>query len=171
MNERRQVIHLSQESAAQIIGLAKQTLPFENGGILVGHREADDIVISGVLAVPPESAGARHYKRESEVADRILQDYLQGSDDLEGYVGEWHSHPALAGPSRLDMRTLREIASIAQGSVALIVCAFSKDRSRQVFHVRLADRNLEQANLVTIPELRISRPAQDARAPDQEVYP
>lgn len=154
----------------QIIRLAELTLPFENGGILVGHRESGDIVISNVLAVPPESAGASHYSRESAVADRILQDYLQSSDDLEGYVGEWHSHPAPVGPSRLDMRTLQDIASIAQGPVALIVCAFSKDRSRQVFHVRSADGHLKQASLVTIPELRISRSAQDATVPNQEVH-
>jgi integrative and conjugative element protein (TIGR02256 family) len=151
------------------VQFAERGLPYETGGILVGHRESNDIVVAEVLAVPAESAGTSHYRRDSTVADAVLQHYLQTSDDLEGYVGEWHSHPAPAGPSDLDERTIAEIASVSGGPVALIVCAFSRDQSRHNLHIRVARRKTRHRISTTIPVLRLSHPMQQTAVPDQEI--
>ncbi|UKA58240.1 Mov34/MPN/PAD-1 family protein [Arthrobacter sp. FW306-2-2C-D06B] len=169
MRPRQPIVHLSHQSAARILGLAELALPFESGGILVGYRESDDIVVSEVLLVPPESVGSSHYRRDGRVADTLLQEYLQTGSEIEGYVGEWHSHPAPIGPSRLDLRTLKELAAVAEGSVALIVCAFTKDQSHHTFHLRWARRTAGHRISLTTPELRQSYSAPSTPVPDQEI--
>lgn len=160
MTSIRPVVYLSEDSESQIVRFAQPDLPCESGGILVGYRDSNDIVISKVLSVPAESVGVSHYRRDSNVADTVLQRYLETSEDIEGYIGEWHSHPAPAGPSRLDLKTLEEIASVAEGPVALIVCAFNRNHSRHNLHIRVSCHGARGKISTKTPGRRFNSPEQ-----------
>ena len=48
---------------------------------------------------------------------------LSDAPPVVGYVGEWHTHSADAGPSKTDLRALAATARLAEGPLALIVVA------------------------------------------------
>lgn len=98
--------------------------PLEAGGILTGYREGDAIVVTHAIAVPAATHRRHRYVRDDIGANELLQQFLadRDADDPTGYVGEWHSHPAPTGPSGVDASTLRDLALLAQGPIALLVC-------------------------------------------------
>lgn len=102
---------------------AREGLPKEVGGILVGWREgANVIVVQDLLLVPHDGPSPIRYDREHEPADALLQRYLdRAANPNLGYVGEWHSHPATQPPSSMDLSTIRGIAAHLAEPVALIV--------------------------------------------------
>lgn len=54
----------------------------------------------------------------------VLKHYLRTTPEpLEGYVGAWHTHPALAPPSETDFETFTASAAATQGPLAFIVLA------------------------------------------------
>ncbi|WP_127817670.1 SAVED domain-containing protein [Microbacterium sp. CPCC 204701] len=99
-------------------------LPFETGGILLGYREIDNVVITHALVVDGGGATKDRYVRDDIRANERLAEFLsdRAEDDPIGYVGEWHSHPAPSGPSTIDRNAMRAAAKAADGPVALLVC-------------------------------------------------
>ena len=65
------------------------------------------------------------YMRRHAAAAQHLTDALDSLPEgsPEGYVGEWHTHPAPQGPSRTDRNQLKQISKQCQATVALIVLA------------------------------------------------
>lgn len=98
-------------------------LPLETGGILLGYREIDNVVITHALVVDGGGATKDRYVRDDVRANERLAEFLsdRAEDDPIGYVGEWHSHPAPSGPSAIDRNAMRGTAKAADGSVALLV--------------------------------------------------
>ena len=98
-------------------------LPLETGGILLGYREKDNVVITHALVVGAGGATKNRYVRDDVRANEQLAEFLshRAEDDPIGYVGEWHSHPAPSGPSTMDRNAMRGAAVAADGSVALLV--------------------------------------------------
>jgi integrative and conjugative element protein (TIGR02256 family) len=90
--------------------------PLETGGVLLGWRNGDDVVVSRVVGPGP---GAQHesstFHPDSEwQAARIADLYEQAGRRME-YLGDWHTHPGgRPRPSRRDERTLRHIARTAE---------------------------------------------------------
>lgn len=108
---------------------ARENLPKEVGGVLVGWREGRDvIVIQDFLLVPQTNTISNRYDREHDAADELLQQHLaQAADPHLGYVGEWHSHPAPLPPSSMDVKTIRAIATDLYAPVALVVLMAHRD--------------------------------------------
>lgn len=102
---------------------ARENLPYEVGGVLVGWREEPHIVVvHELLLIPAKTPTRNRYDREHQPAEEALQTYLaQASDDRLGYVGEWHSHPAPQPPSPMDARAIRAISRDLSAPVALVV--------------------------------------------------
>ena len=103
--------------------IAKAALPNETGGLLIGYRHEDGTVsVTQVIEVPDASATPLSYVRRHEDAARILEDFLnrQDPDTIEGYVGDWHTHPARAVSSPTDLGTLAQNAALDGHSVALL---------------------------------------------------
>jgi integrative and conjugative element protein (TIGR02256 family) len=102
---------------------ASATLPNETGGILLGWREPDAIVVVRLIEVVDACASHTTYTRNHAHAEASLQRALADAEpgDPMGYVGEWHAHPAPLGPGRQDRRELRAIARLSQHPVALVV--------------------------------------------------
>lgn len=98
-------------------------LPLETGGILLGYREVDNVVITHALVVDGGGATKDRYVRDDVRANEHLAEFLadRAEDDPIGYVGEWHSHPAPSGPSTIDRNAMRAAAKATEGSVALLV--------------------------------------------------
>ncbi|WP_068200265.1 Mov34/MPN/PAD-1 family protein [Isoptericola dokdonensis] len=98
--------------------------PLEAGGVLTGYRDGDAIVVTHAIVVPDATHRRHVYVRDDVGANELLRQFIadRDPDDPTGYVGEWHSHPAPIGPSNVDASTLRELALLAQGPIALLVC-------------------------------------------------
>jgi proteasome lid subunit RPN8/RPN11 len=122
-NEPVQIVLYAAASNA-IAREAARALPLETGGVLLGHREGDDVVVTEVLVVNDASATRRRYVRDDAQANALLRDYLAARGDATptGYVGEWHSHTGNEAPSTVDMGSIRATAKGAKGPIALLVC-------------------------------------------------
>lgn len=106
-----------------IASATAKRLPLEAGGILLGYREGDHVVITQALVVDGGGATKDRYVRDDVRANKRLAEFLsdRAEDDPIGYVGEWHSHPAPSGPSAIDRNAMRAAAKAAGGPVALLV--------------------------------------------------
>lgn len=130
------VIHLASEAFDLAARAARRARGRETGGALIGFRSGPDIHVRDVLVIPDAKASRTRYvlrevPRESALATYRAQLPL-GS--VLGYVGTWHSHPALAGPSFMDRQTFRREVWSAKGPLALVVLA-SDDSSWAPFGV------------------------------------
>lgn len=125
----------------------------ETGGILLGWRREDGIHIEQVIEVPDRNAAHTLYRRRHVPAQAALSEALAGlpADTPVGYVGEWHSHPALVGPSFLDRRELRRISGKTANEVALLVGARNKRTGGWApFGLTAARRRIRQARVDVI---------------------
>lgn len=116
-------IELRHEAHEVIAAETAKSLPTETGGILLGYHESNTIVVTNALTIGSDRATTNQYVRDDLKANKLLKDFLadRAIDDPTGYVGEWHSHPAPAGPSPIDVNALRAIAKTSDGPIALVV--------------------------------------------------
>lgn len=108
-------------------GLA--ALPRETGGVLLGFRTPDLVVVTRTLTVPDPRSSPHSYRRHRRRAQAQMAAAGIETTPAIGYVGEWHTHPADCPPSRTDIRALASTARLNPAPVALIVLAFSADGS------------------------------------------
>ena len=116
--------------AATTDGLA--ALPHETGGILLGFRTPDLVVVTRALTVPDPRSSRHSYRRHRRRAQALMAASGITETPGIGYVGEWHTHPADCPPSRIDIRALAATARLTTAPVALIVLAYGADRSLAV---------------------------------------
>ena len=112
-------VYVTEEAARAVREVAEATAPFEIGGILVGAATRDGVWISDFLAIPGRT---RHHARFmiSAGTTHAAVDAARRIDDRLGYIGDWHTHPADVGPSRIDFATLRDLAVGPFGSRRLL---------------------------------------------------
>jgi proteasome lid subunit RPN8/RPN11 len=124
--------HLDNNAVTYMTERGRAALPHETGGILLGWTDTTGRVwIDRAIEVPAATSGTYHYERTSDVAQAALDTALAGEPEGSpvGYVGEWHTHPAPAGPSDVDLDTLRGFADDAGHTLALVVLALQPDQS------------------------------------------
>lgn len=109
-----------------------EALPRETGGILLGFRTPNLIVVTRPVTVADPRSSQHGYLRRHRQAQARMAIGRGDAPPVVGYVGEWHTHPADVGPSRTDLRALAGIARLVQGPVALIVLA---DPAKGLSHV------------------------------------
>lgn len=117
-------ILIAQAALQDVLDAGQQALPQETGGILLGFRTPDAIMITRTLVVPDPRSTGRSYLRQNRRARRLMAAASTDAPSVVGYVGEWHTHPADAPPSRTDQGALTATARMAAGPVALIVPAY-----------------------------------------------
>ncbi|MFI7524011.1 Mov34/MPN/PAD-1 family protein [Nocardia salmonicida] len=156
MTRTRYRIELGTRAFEHISALAMQARPAETGGILLGYRQDDLYVVTHALAIDTDSSSAHHYVRDDRRANTVLAQFLadREDDDPIGYIGEWHTHTAAHGPSRLDHRTMAAIARISSQPVSLIVHAV--DHSDVLFGVIAKRRRFGR---ITTDAVAVHRPA------------
>lgn len=123
MTRQSAAIVLHQAAYDLITAVTCESLPLENGGILLGYHEGPNIVVTHALVVTAPAATTNRYVRDDVQANALLREFLaaRDPDDPTGYVGEWHSHPAPCGPSSIDLNAIRATAKASAAPVALIV--------------------------------------------------
>ena len=116
-------VRVPEAALTKVRTLAHAALPKETGGILIGYRTDQEVIVERFLEIPDEDATPTSYRRRHAEAQAALDGVLASEPpgSLLGYVGEWHSHPGQAGPSRKDVRQLRHGAQQVVSPVALMV--------------------------------------------------
>ena len=103
---------------------AREALPREVGGILLGYYQAEGPRVVIAPVVPDPRATRIRYRRDARAAALILEAH-QNADvtGLLGYLGEWHTHPLPVGPSNTDVASAQRLAKDGGHDVALLVIA------------------------------------------------
>lgn len=117
---------LAEPAIDAMIQAAQEAGPFETGGLLLGVRTSDGVWVTKVLELPARNPSPRSFVIERG-ATRPPIDAARAQDGRLGYLGDWHSHPANAGASGLDLRTLGELAVAAIHQHRVIAVARRRD--------------------------------------------
>ena len=126
----RAQVEISAGILARLSVIAMSALPYETGGLLIGWRDSDRVVVSGWLELPTTISRTSRFEIDPGMANEALKRYLKGASiALEGYVGTWHTHPTLVPPSLVDLNTFRTSAGAAQAPLAFVVLATDGDAS------------------------------------------
>ena len=121
---------------------ARRAAPNETGGILTGWREGSMVVVQHALRIDDATAQRATYQRRHQAAEEALIRHLRHVDDPRvGYVGEWHTHPLLQPPSETDWASLRSVARVAGGPVALLVAALHPISDRVTTYAGIGRRS------------------------------
>ena len=144
--KRKISIALRAEAEAKLHAAANHTAPNETGGILLGWWDGRTIIIEDVAEVTDAEATShswtRHENRAQEALDTIL---AQSSNPLLGYIGDWHSHPAICNASSVDIASLQR-ASKQYGQPLLLIVRLPNSK----LDIHAAQKGkLRQANLDT----------------------
>lgn len=113
------------EKMTKFFGLCKQC---ETGGILLGKfsRKKKIIEVDEIYEIKANNSTCVAYKRNVDIAQKIIDRRWKETKGLLNYVGEWHTHPKMTAlPSQTDILTLTEIIlkteSILPGTIMIIV--------------------------------------------------
>lgn len=97
---------------AYIFEESERRFPQETGGILIGRFEQQCVSIEYAVAPGPDAEhNASGFKRDGEYSQNILDYIVADSRGRVDYIGEWHSHPVVSGPSQKDIVAMRWIAN------------------------------------------------------------
>lgn len=91
---------------------AARMAPLETGGMLLGYRVGDEVVVQAITGPGPD---AKHHRARFEPDAAWQQQELERvyaeSGRITTYLGDWHTHPAgVPVPSRRDRKTARKVA-------------------------------------------------------------
>lgn len=132
--------------------MADAALPNETGGLLIGYRHrGGGVTVTRVLEVSDSEATPVRYVQRHTIATRVLTDFLsrQEPDTVEGYVGNWHTHPARAASSSTDLETLARNAVLDGLPVALLTLMRDNEQWTPEWHLATATRARRRRVIVT----------------------
>ncbi|HAT4499324.1 TPA: peptidase [Serratia marcescens] len=95
----------------------------EAGGVLIGERRGDHIVITEISEPGPRDMRSRHqFTRQGEHHQHKVNESFLTSNGYHVYLGEWHTHPEdYPRPSNLDLHSWRTKLQASEPMVMLIV--------------------------------------------------
>ena len=97
---------ITESAERSIIAAARAAHPFETGGILVGVRSRSRPWVALAPVINTRESALNRYQIPAGVTRHLVRSIRSGDSRL-GYLGDWHVHPADAGPSALDRSTMR----------------------------------------------------------------
>src|SRR5262249_35925774 len=125
--------------------------------------------ITIAVEVPSAFASGTYYELSGDAAPSVV-DRMSRRDRRVGYLGEWHSHPADAGPSELDARSVRGIAADRAAECSRPVLIIARRRggtyqldARQLHGGRLRPLRLIDAGPLPNPPTPIRSPRRPAK--------
>ncbi|MFE4950149.1 Mov34/MPN/PAD-1 family protein [Leifsonia sp. NPDC056665] len=143
----------------QLAGVAMDALPNETGGLLIGWRDGETVVVCAWLQLGTPNPRRNRFEIDSKKATSALKGYLRtAANPLEGYVGAWHTHPALEAPSGRDFETFRSSAAATQAPLAFVVLA--TEGSSSVAHVVWSGRQNHEIIIETQKPIALGRIAE-----------
>lgn len=132
---------VARDALDEAVRVGQAALPKETGGILLGFRTADKVVVTRVVVVNDPRSTRTRYLRRRRRAQQQLTEALADAPAVVGYVGEWHTHPENQSPSGMDLRAVGETARLADGAIALLVVAFPTSSKPQLYARAALRRN------------------------------
>jgi integrative and conjugative element protein (TIGR02256 family) len=104
---------LREATRTDLLSQAKQYLPNETGGLLLGYRHSRTVIVITDAIGPGPAANHRRTGFDPDSAWQTRQIALryEAAGRRITYLGDWHTHPGgTTALSRTDRRTLRGIA-------------------------------------------------------------
>ena len=122
-------IWLADNIADEIERLASLYYPLETGGMLLGWRDGDDRIVTGLVG-PGRRALHGRYTFIPDGAwqrARLSELFASSGGDLD-YLGDWHTHPdGMAEMSELDRRTLSKVERRVKAPLMVIFAGTEHD--------------------------------------------
>lgn len=155
------VVVVTEKALQNMRKAGRRALPRETGGIVLGFRLDDQVVITRALLVPDLASTGHEYELRTAAATAQLLVVRAQLPEVVGYVGDWHTHPADVPPSRTDIASLKAAARKATDVLALLVVSFRGAEAANVYARlgrRSADRRFWRPTKITIstPTLEIT---------------
>jgi integrative and conjugative element protein (TIGR02256 family) len=96
---------------------ARHFAPNETGGVFMGYRTNNSVVITAVIAAGPDAVRTRNcYKPDLIYEQAEIAKIYHRSGRIHSYLGDWHTHPS--GPLRLSRKDKEAMRVIAQDAEA-----------------------------------------------------
>lgn len=111
---------ITEEARYLLFDACAASHPFEIGGIVAGVLVEGRPWITHVKEIPSQVSGHSSYVLPAGKTSPAVA-ALQAIDPRVGYLGDWHSHPADAGASSLDFRTLRQTSQDNDARMPLLI--------------------------------------------------
>ncbi|MBB4365010.1 integrative and conjugative element protein (TIGR02256 family) [Bradyrhizobium sp. CIR18] len=153
-------VWLSSQVMQRMCSLARDLSPLENGGILLGWRSGEDLIVVDLRGPGPQALHARHCFIPDHVwqVAEINRAFEASRGDLD-YLGDWHSHPdSVAEMSKLDSATLLRITRKVSAPLMLIVAGSGTDWSSRCWKGQIARSFLRRRLVATQQKLNIFDP-------------
>lgn len=132
-------VKITAEVIEGLSNAARTALPYETGGLLIGWRDGEDVLVHGWLQLGTPNPRTNRFEINSKRATKVLKKHLRTkATPLEGYVGAWHTHPSIAPPSGTDIKTFGAAAAATQAPLAFIVLA--TDGYSSIAHIAWSGR-------------------------------
>jgi integrative and conjugative element protein (TIGR02256 family) len=148
---RRVVIQIRPAAAAKIHGIANNAMPRETGGLLLGWWNGHNVFIEDSTEVVDTNATSNSWIRHEHAAQERLDAALaETSASPMGYVGDWHSHPAVQGASATDLTSLKQASVQYKHPLVLVVrlpnntLEFHAAKGGRLFRMQLITINQEK---------------------------
>lgn len=155
------IVWLSSHVMQSMIENARDLLPLENGGILLGWRSGEDRIIVDLRGPGPLALHGRHCflpDHKWQVAE-IKSAFEVSGGDLD-YLGDWHSHPdGIAEMSDLDSATLFRMARRVSAPLMLIVAGSGTEWIPRCWKGQIVRAFFRQRLVATPQELKIFDPS------------
>ena len=113
MPGKQTTVWLSRSSLQELLSEADAKSPRETGGILIGYWASEIEAVVTQLVGPGSRAkhSTKRFVPDALYHEQETTRLYEASGRLDGYLGDWHSHPlSFAYLSRADRKTLRGIA-------------------------------------------------------------
>jgi integrative and conjugative element protein (TIGR02256 family) len=109
----RSALWLPRPLLTQITEQGEQHAPLETGGMLLGWRQEQAIVVTAqVEAGPCAQRGPQCFMPDGDWQQHRLEEVYEQSGRKVTYLGDWHSHPRGSGhPSPKDRETAAAVAA------------------------------------------------------------
>ena len=150
-----QQVLVAREALNAAVQAGSAALPKETGGILLGFRIRDGLVVTRFLLVEDAGSSTHSYLRRHRPAQQQLDAVRRHAGPATGYVGDWHSHPKDVGPSRSDARSIAAACRDAGGPVVLIVLSYAGTELAHT-HAQLATRTHPGHPLIRSVDLNVA---------------
>jgi proteasome lid subunit RPN8/RPN11 len=115
-------ILIVEDEAADLRKFARDALPNETGGILLGFMSDGEPLVTRCVHLPPASPSPRSFTIENgATADAVKA--AQTAEPTIGYLGEWHSHPSDQPASAKDRETMARITGTGEPACPILIVA------------------------------------------------
>lgn len=121
----------------KIVDALRKYSPNEIGGILIGNKITEDIIIVNDASISNEIEilNLAIFIRETVNAQRLLNKHYKDSTGF--YIGEWHSHPNFSlYPSSKDISTMRGIVQDINYNVSFAILIIVKLNSENELELK-----------------------------------